>query len=286
MEGSWDRSASKEMTPAEIERVVALFVRIGVRHLKITGGEPTLRPDLVEIVRRTAPLVEEVSMTTNGIRLDGLANELRGAGLRRVNISLDTLDPASFKRITSYPLQDLVMRGIRSAHDAGLSPIKLNMVVLKGENSDRIWDMVRYARENDLVLQLIELHAPRDIVDDEMFRSMYFSLEGIERELERSSDRVELARMHKRRRFHLKDGGIVEIVRPQFNNDFCTNCHRIRVQADGRIRPCLLSRDGLVDILTPMRSGASDETIITIIGHAIKSRVPYWNQEDNIGRRC
>lgn len=280
MEGSWGRCSGPEMAPADIERLVGLFARAGVRYLKLTGGEPTLRADIVEIVRRTAPLVDEVSMTTNGSRLDRLSGELKGAGLKRVNISLDTLDPASFERISSNPLPDGMMRGIEKAREVGLSPIKLNMVVLKRENSEGIWDMVEFARQNDIVLQLIELHVPREMVDSEMFRGLYYPLDEVERGLEKLSRRVERARMHRRRRFYLLKGGCVEVVRPMFNPDFCAHCYRLRVTSNGKLRPCLMRSDGIMDILTPMRDGASDDELMTVIKGAMRARRPYWDPKE------
>ena len=277
MEGGWGQCGSREMAPGDIERLVSLFARAGVRFLKLTGGEPTLRQDIVEIVRRTAPLVEEVSMTTNGSRLEVLAQELKGAGLRRVNISLDTIDPASFARITSNPIPRGIMKGIERAQGAGLGPIKLNMVVLKGENDGRIWDMVRFAKEKGLMLQLIELHVPREMVDGETFGSMYYPLDSVEKELKDRSRKVELAAMHGRKRYHLREGGVVEVVRPMFNPGFCARCYRVRITSDGKLRPCLMRDDGLVDLLTPMQNGASDARMMKIITDSVRARRPYWD---------
>lgn len=277
MEGSWGIYRTPEMTPAEIERIVRASTRIGVRYLKITGGEPTLRPDLHEIIERTAPLVDEVSMTTNGASLEDLAEELCSAGLARVNISLDTLDPHTFERITSFPILERVVRGIHAASRVGIHPIKLNMVVLRRENSSRIWEMVGFARKSGITLQLIELHAPRELLGSDVFRSLYYPLDRIEADLERMSEDVVFTRMQRRKRFMLRGGGTVEVVRPQFNTEFCSHCYRLRLQADGRIRPCLMSQNGLTDILTPMRNGASDDDLFDLLRSTVRLRSPYWN---------
>ncbi|MGB9176672.1 MAG: GTP 3',8-cyclase MoaA, partial [Methanoregula sp.] len=154
-EGEKDPEAP--LTAAEIAEVLRVAAGFGIRSVKFTGGEPLLRPDLIEIVK-SVPAGVESSLTTNGTLLAGLAADLKQAGLRRVNVSIDSLDPATYKRIAGTDRLSDVLDGIDAALATGLTPVKLNMVVLKGINDNEIDDFLHYVRGNrDLVLQLIEL---------------------------------------------------------------------------------------------------------------------------------
>ena len=280
MEGTWNFDHKQEMTPEEIERVVRAAASLGVRKVKITGGEPTVRGDLAEIIRRVKAHVDEVSMTTNGILLERHARDYRAAGLDRINISMDTVDPENFHRITRFDMVDHVLAGIRAAKDAGLAPIKVNMVVIRGLNHERISEMIEFARKEQITLQLIEFHAPREATSTQMFKDLFFSLDDIENDLEEQSERVAFNDLHLRKRYTLKDGARVEVVRPMWNPPFCARCFRIRLQADGRLRPCLLSSEGLLDVLGPMRRGAGDDEVREIVERLIRGRVPYWTKEN------
>lgn len=275
MEGSWDRVKSGEMSPHEIQSIVSLFSTLGVKSVKITGGEPTLREDIVDIVQRISPLVDEVSMVTNGFNLEHLARKLSDAGLKRVNISLNMFNPEEWIA-PSDPQSQSIIRGIIKARESGLSPIKLNMVVLKDKNSHQIPAMIEFSKRLNLILQLIELHMPRSMTSERVFRELYFPLKGIEEDLHTRSEKVEYAPLHRRRRFYLKGGGCVEVVRPMFNPDFCAHCYRIRVTSDGMIRPCLMEDNGMVNILTPIRNHLPRKELVELIMSAVRKRKPYW----------
>ncbi|AEH25291.1 GTP 3',8-cyclase MoaA [Pyrococcus yayanosii] len=266
------------MTPEEIERVVRIASRLGIRKVKLTGGEPTVREDIVEIVRRIRPYVVDLSMTTNGTTLYRLAEELREAGLDRVNVSLDTLDRKKYKKITGFDVLPWILRGIEKAVKL-FHPVKLNMVVMRGINDDEIWDMIRFAAEIGAVLQLIEIEVPREMEDSPFFREFFYPLKPLEEEFERLALEVRERRMHRRRKYFIPiDGKVaeVEVVRSMHNTVFCMNCTRLRLTADGYLKTCLLRKNDLIDILGPMREGASDAKLVEIFKEAILMRRPYW----------
>lgn len=270
-----DYKAATEMTPEEIERAVRMVTSFGVRDVKLTGGEPLLRKEVLEIVRRISgiSLVREVAMTTNGVHLKQLAKALKENGLKRVNVSLSTLKPETYKTITGTNVLNKVIDGIKEASRVGLFPIKLNMVVLNGVNEDQVWNMVDFAKENSLILQLIEFESPND--EDEDYKKYHSNIVGIEAELKKIAEKVTTRRMQNRRKYFLGSGE-VEVVRPMHNTKFCRNCNRLRITSDGKFKPCLFRSDNLIDFLTPMRSGASDEDLKQLFMKAVENRRPYF----------
>jgi len=270
--------AKNEMTPEEIERLVRIASRLGVRKVKLTGGEPTVREDILEIVRRIKPYVVDLSMTTNGSRLKELAKPLAEAGLDRVNVSLHSLKPDVYRRITGVDMLETVLEGIEEAVKY-LSPVKLNMTVMKGLNEGEIWEMVNFAAKTGTILQLIELEAPREVEETAFFRRYFYPLKPVERELEKRAVETRERRMHRRKKYFIPtDHGIaeVEVVRAMHNTIFCANCTRLRVTSDGKFKTCLLRNNDLIDFVTAMRSGASDDEIVDIFRKAVLMREPYW----------
>jgi cyclic pyranopterin phosphate synthase len=269
-----------EMTPDEIEKLVRIAVSVGVRKIKITGGEPLLREDVLEIVSRISPLVTEVSLTTNGSQLSRLANPLKLAGLRRVNVSLHTLDPALFAKICGLDLSGQVVEGISAAVRAGLNPVKVNMVVLKDTNEDHIGPMIDFCARSGAVLQLIEFESDRETSNGCQFAKRYYPLKPTEEMLAKQSLETSINELHRRKRYRIPANGgtvVVEVVRPMHNTEFCSNCSRIRMSSDGRLKPCLLDPGGEVDVLTPMRNGASSHQLRALFLKAIENRKPYWS---------
>lgn len=277
----------KLMTAEEIERVVRVLTRFGVDSVKLTGGEPMLRPDVLEVVERLGGLgLRDLSMTTNGTRLPGLARELRERGLRRVNISLHSVDPRKFCWITGHDEKagarrfQYVVNAVRAALEAGLKPVKLNVVVMKGVNEDEVDGLIGFARElgggEDLILQLIELVPEGSASNPEFFNRYFYSLRDVEKRLEKEAVKVVTRRLHMRRQYLLPNGVWVELVRPANNHVFCMNDNRIRITHDGKFKPCLMRDDNHVDFLTAMRRGADDEEIGRLFLEAVRAREPYW----------
>jgi cyclic pyranopterin phosphate synthase len=238
----------------------------GVEKIKFTGGEPLFRSDFVDIVAEL-PALCEVSVTTNGTLLSKYAYDLAEAGLRRVNVSLDTLRPDRYQRITGGGSDALgsVLDGVCAAVDAGLTPVKLNMVLLRGINDDEIWDLIDFARSNrDVILQIIELMDFTGICENA-------DMGAVEDALRARASEIITRRMHRRKKYMI-DGAEVELVRPIDNSLFCANCNRLRVTSDGKLKGCLLSNDNLISI-----SGASEKEMHVLLERSVALRKPYYS---------
>lgn len=277
-EGVKDRP-KEEMKPEEIARIASLLAKHGVTKVKLTGGEPLIRSDVCDIVSGVVGVegIMEVSMTTNGIHLAKYSKELKDAGLRRVNVSLDTLNNRVFSDLTRGGELPAVLRGIESALEAGLKPVKLNMVVMKGVNENEIHDMLKFSSRDGLVLQLIELMT----TGNGFYKEHFYDLDEVETGFEKIARGVITRKFMQGRKKYLLNGAQVEVVKPMHNTEFCSNCTRIRVTADGKFKPCLMRRDNLVDFLTPMRNGATDEELELLLVDAMRNREPFFKR-DNI----
>ena len=252
-----------EMSREEIAEILRVCAKFGIRSVKFTGGEPLLRKDIIEIVR-SVPAGMESSMTTNGTLLAEYARDLKAAGMKRVNVSIDSINPETYKKITGRDDLDKVMDGMQAALDAGLTPIKINMVVLEGINDHEIDDFLAYIRGNrNLVLQLIELM-------DFNACDHHTKLDGLESSLAARSKTIITRRMHHRKKYCL-DGAEVEVVRPRHNSEFCAFCNRLRVTSDGKLKPCLLRTDNHVDI-----RGKSGEELENLFRKAVALREPFY----------
>lgn len=262
-----------EMTPEEIEALVSTAADLGIKKIKLTGGEPLLREDIVEIVSKISPYVEEVSMTTNAFHLAEKAGELKEAGLQRVNVSLHSACPEVFKEITGCNVLPEVKEGIKAALEAGLKPVKLNMVAMKGVNGEEISDMIALAKDLGATLQVIEYQPLERGAED--WERYHFDLRPLEEELESLSEAVVEREMHRRKKYHLKDG-VVEVVRPMHNSRFCGYCTRLRLTSDGNLKPCLMREDNHVEAVSLLRDGAGREALVAAFREAVSRRAPYW----------
>ncbi len=255
-----------EMSADDVVRFLEVAREFDVKKVKFTGGEPMLRQDLEEIIRRT-PDEMEVSLTTNGTFLPGRAEELREAGLERVNVSQDALDPKAFAEVTKTGAYDKVIEGVEAALDAGLDPVKLNMVVFEA-TAGYVPQMVEHVAENDgLQLQLIE-YMPELTGKPEWA----IDIERVHGWLEEQADEVEIREMHGRKRYWV-GGGMVEIVDPVENPSFCSNCHRVRVTHEGFLKGCLNRNDDLRS-MGEMTKAEIRETF----RETVANRVPYYGE--------
>lgn len=262
------------MTCEEIVHIAKIAVSLGIARIKLTGGEPLMRRDLPEIVSGIAaiPGLKDLSLTTNGLLLSGLAKDLYARGLGRVNISLPSLNEETYHKLTGGKLQD-ALAGVKSAIEAGFCPVKLNMVILRGVNEGDVRGLIEYAKQNNVVLQLIELDPVN--VGGDYYTAHHRSLDEQEQFLQEKALTVERRPfMHNRLIYHLP-GVTVEVVHPIENTDFCLHCTRMRVTSDGKLKPCLMRNDNLTDILTPIRKGASDEQLKQLFIQANLQREPY-----------
>jgi cyclic pyranopterin phosphate synthase len=252
----------------EIRRLVGVFGRLGVRRVRLTGGEPTLRPDLVDVVRdvAAAPGIEEIALTTNGFRLDELAGPLRAAGVSRLNVSFDTLDGDRLSRICGRPVRiERLLAGIEAAARTGFASLKLNTVVMRGENDGEIGDIVRFAWRVDALPRFIELMPFGSGVPVHAAETkQLLAAQGIE--LRPDETRGWGPAYHMRGRSAGPGGeltGLVGFISAMTEN-FCGSCNRIRVAADGSLRSCLGGRDRL-PLRELLAAGETDEEISTRI---------------------
>jgi cyclic pyranopterin phosphate synthase len=268
------KGTAEEMTVEEIVRIARIAVSLGIARIKLTGGEPLMRKDLCEIVKGIAatPSLKDLSLTTNGALLGFQAQELHACGLRRVNISLPTLNAETYNKLTDGRIEN-ALEGVKAAVAAGLYPVKLNMVILNGVNVDAVPKMMDFARQTGTILQLIELDPVN--VDDAYFSAYHKFLNGHEEMLRQKAVKIETRRfMHNRHIYYLPDV-TVEVVHPTENSEFCQHCTRLRVTSDGKLKTCLMRNDNLIDALTPMRGGASDEELKALFIRANQLREPY-----------
>jgi len=252
----------------EIISLVRLFASLGFDKFRLTGGEPTVRANLVSLVRDIAhtPGVRSITMTTNGILLARLAQPLAEAGLQRVNISIDTLDAEKFKRLTRWGELSAVWEGIIAAEKAGLVPLKLNAVVVRGYNEADVVDLARLTMEHPWQIRFIEMMPFAGAT--ELQKKQVTTAQAIKERIEAAFGPLEIAnggRLDGEARLFRLPGaeGQVGFI-SSVTDPFCASCTRARLTADGRLRLCLL-REGEVDLLKPLRAGASLEELRQII---------------------
>jgi len=272
--------SSGEMTSKEIGEIAGVACKLGVKKVKLTGGEPLLREDITDIVSRISRYAEEVSMTTNGFLLKERATALRKAGLRRVNVSLHSIDPEIFANITGRDALQQVEEGIEAALKSHLEPIKLNMVVFNGINDHEIPQMIDFAGSLGTILQLIEFQ-PVLRENQSAWRRFHCDLAEIEGWLQKEAFKIENRALQARRKYFLKKDGktkCVEVVRPMHNTSFCKNCTRLRVTSDGRLKPCLMRNDNLAEAATILRSGGGLDDLERAFRRVVELREPYWRE--------
>jgi cyclic pyranopterin phosphate synthase len=204
--------------------------------------------------------------------IGSIAKELRASGLKRVNINLPTLNAEVYDKLTGGKLED-ALGGVEAAVEVGFHPVKLNMLILNGINDYAVPEMIEYARKTGAVLQLIELEPIN--VSDSYYSASHKPLDEYEDLLRQKAVTVETRRyMQNRRIYHLPNVK-VEVIRPIENTEFCMRCTRLRVTSEGKLKPCLMRNDNLVDILTVMRNGVNDQELIELFKVANQKRQPY-----------
>jgi cyclic pyranopterin phosphate synthase len=266
------RPSEELLTDSELMRLLEVMSALGFDKFRLTGGEPTVRPSVVDIVRGIAglPHTREIAMTTNGIRLAKLAQPLKDAGLKRVNISIDSLDPAKFKRITRWGDVRDVLAGIEASERAGLLPIKLNAVVIRGFNEEDVVPLAALTLEHDWQFRFIEVMPFADVADFQQSHIVTTQemMQGIEAKLGRLVVENDGQLDGEAKIYRLPNAkGTVGFISP-VTAPFCASCNRVRLTADGTLRLCLL-KDGELDLKTPLRRGASANDLEGLIREAI-----------------
>ncbi|MFC2043748.1 GTP 3',8-cyclase MoaA [Chloroflexota bacterium] len=267
----------------EIERLTQVAARMGINKVRLTGGDPLSRSDLTELIRMLSRIegIDDISLTTNGILLSNHARELKEAGLKRVNVSLDTLKEDSFRRITGGNGPSEVLSGIEAAHLAGLAPVKINMVVLKDINDDEVIDFARLTISQDWHVRFIEFmplgmfgaHIPETVPTREI-RGQIQILGKLEPYTGKSGNGPA-------RYYRLPEAkGTVGFISPMTEH-FCSTCNRLRLTADGQLRPCLLD-DGEIDLKKALRNGAGSEELKKLIQQALAMKRERYNLNQRV----
>ncbi len=257
----------------EIIRIIDLFVRLGIRKVRITGGEPLLRKNIGFFLKELSKIdgIEELAITTNGILLEDFIDQIKEAGIRRINISLDTLRPERYREITGRDEFYKVLNGIYKAKEKGFDPIKINVVLLKGINEDEIMDFVDLSIKEPFCIRFIEYMPTFD-----SNRDFFISGRDVKRMIQERFKLIEVKEKDSLYPgpaiYYRVEGakgkiGFIDAI----SSHFCSRCNRIRLTADGNLVPCLFSSKK-IDIKNPMRSGAKDEDLIELILKAVKEK--------------
>jgi cyclic pyranopterin phosphate synthase len=250
------------LTYEEILKIVEIAVDLGIKKVRITGGEPLLRKDIITFIEKLSKLegLKDIGMTTNGVLLKKFARQLREGGLKRVNVSLDSLNPDKFKTITRLGSLSDVLEGIEEAKKVGLNPVKINMVVMRGINDDEIETFALWSREVDYQIRFIEF---MPVGQNSWSREFFISKNEIKERIEKKIGKLIPVNMKKSgpaEYFMLeKSEGILGFISPMTSH-ICVRCNRLRLTADGKLRPCLFS-DAEIDLKRIIRGGASDRQI-------------------------
>jgi GTP 3',8-cyclase len=268
-----------ELKIEEYLRLISLFVSLGITKVRLTGGEPLLRHGLLDLVRELAKMRTlygdplSLALTTNGHLLDSLAQPLKDAGLHRVTVSMDAVDEPVFERITRVPGSfQAVLRGVRAAKEAGLEPVKINCVLLRGFNEDQIEAFAEFARREDVIVRFIEF---MPLEEDRLWsREIVISLREIVDRIHRVLPLVELPpneASETARRYTFTDGrGEIGIIAP-VTQAFCGACSRVRLTSDGKIRTCLFSQ-AEHDLYGLMSTGAGDAELRSYIARTVQGK--------------
>ncbi len=269
----------------EIERVIAVGVGLGISKLRVTGGEPLTRRDVMPFLRRLCAMegVDDVGISTNGTLLantpkDGgaetVARHLVESGVRSVNVSLDTLDRGDYAQMTGRDYLPRVIDGIDAAREAGMPAVKINSVLMKGRNDDGLLDMVEFARQRGLLLRFIELMpvSRTDVLTEENFLSSGLAKKMIEEQLGELKPRPDYKTNGPSSYFEIvATGQLIGFIGAMTNFHFCETCNKLRLTCDGKLRPCLGSHLEF-DMMQVLRDGASDEELTTFFKNVVERK--------------
>jgi cyclic pyranopterin phosphate synthase len=262
------------LTYEELLRLARLSVRLGIEKIRLTGGEPLIRKNIFELIKelREIPAIKDISLTTNGVLLAEKARSLWEAGIKRINISLDTLNPQNYARITRFDYFDRVWEGIQEAERIGFSPIKINVVALQGINDDEILAFGRLSCEKPYHIRFIEFMPVG--TDNGWNTERFLSSEETLKQLQTLGPLIPVNGQGlegpAKRMAYAGARGEIGLISP-ISEHFCPSCNRLRLTAEGRLRVCLFS-DNETDLRTPMRQGASDAELEAVIQTAITQK--------------
>ena len=288
VEGTFKLDHDEILSYEEFLRLIQIAVNMGISKVRLTGGEPLVRKGVVDFCRRLTSIsgLQSLSLTTNGVLLEELGQDLYAAGIRRVNVSLDTLQREKFLRITRRDEFDRVWRGIQTAERVGFDPVKINVVVMRGINDDEVLDLAKLSLHRPYHIRFIEFMGFNN--DSQWSHRHYFSADEILAKLGRVGSLEQVAAPHTNgpaRHFRWPDAaGMIGIISP-ISHHFCPSCNRIRLTADGKLRNCLFS-DHEVDIKSPLRQGATDAELSQILRDSVVNKPEKHNLQPDFFRKC
>jgi len=259
------------LTLEELDRLCSVFVDKGVKKLRITGGEPLVRRDIMKLFkslsRRLGGPLEELTLTTNGSQLEKFASELADCGVKRINVSLDTLDPVKFRSITRWGDLDKVLSGIAAAQRAGIS-VKINAVALKGINEDEVEAMINWAHDGGMDITFIEVMPMGDIEPDRFDQFWPLSELRVQLQSRYTLDEIDYQTGGPARYVRVKEtGGRIGFITPMTHN-FCESCNRVRITCTGTLYMCL-GQDDASDLRAPLRASSENTLLSDAIDQAI-----------------
>ena len=272
----------------EMLRIIGLSVQLGVRKVRLTGGEPLVRKDIVHFIKKLGEIdrLKEITLTTNGVLLKEFAHDLRKCGICRINVSMDTLRPERFSQITRMDLFDRVWEGIEEAEAAGLAPIKINVVAMRGVNDDEVIDFARLTYKKPYHVRFIEL-MPVGETNDEVLDRFVPAEEILDQISTLGPIRpVASGPLDGPAQRYALEGAIGEIgIIGALSHHFCETCNRLRLTSDGRLRGCLFS-DQETDIKTPLRHGRGDAYLLKLITNTILNKPKEHGRDSRNLRKC
>ena len=272
----------------EFLRLIQIAVNMGINKVRLTGGEPLVRKGVVDFCRRLTRIsgLQSLSLTTNGVLLEELGQDLFAAGIRRVNVSLDTLQREKFLRITRRDEFARVWRGIQAAERVGFNPVKINVVVMRGINDDEVLDLARLSLHRPYHIRFIEFMSINN--DSQWTQEHYVSADEIMAKLRQVGSLEQVVAQHTNgpaRHYRWPDAaGMIGIISP-ISHHFCPSCNRIRLTADGKLRNCLFS-DQELDIKSPLRQGATDSELSQFLRDSIVNKPEKHSLQSDVFRKC
>lgn len=263
---------SEVLSLDELERLASIFIRRGIRTIRLTGGEPLVRPGVMDLFTALGHhldfgTLDDLTLTTNGTQLSRYAKELASIGVKRVNVSLDTRDPDHYRKITRGGSLASVLRGLDAAQDAGLA-VKINTVALANDNEDELPDLIAWAHDREMSISLIEVMPMADTGEDRL--AQFLPLSTVREALASRFTLVPAAYETPGPSRYVavqETGGLLGFITPLTNN-FCAGCNRVRVSAAGQLALCLGREEG-ADLRTPLRHGGGDDAVLHVLDHAL-----------------
>ncbi|MFH1825482.1 MAG: GTP 3',8-cyclase MoaA [Candidatus Firestonebacteria bacterium] len=263
----------------EIEKIIKIFIKLGVKKVKITGGEPLVRKGIIELLKKLSVLenLKDISLTTNGVFLEEHSEQIKNSGINKINVSLDTLNEDKFNLITGGNCLPKILSGLRKAKETGISLIKINVVILKGINDDEILDFVKFSEENNYIIRFIEYMPLNKAFANFRFISNNEIKEIISKYFGELKPAEVVLGNGPAKYYVTNDNTIIGFISP-LSECFCDSCHRIRLTCDGKVKACLFS-DCMLDIKEMIRKDMDESNIVKAIKELVMEKPLRYKSE-------